>query len=261
MRMGFANTGEHDSQPLSSGATPIVFVIDDDVSMRESLELLISSAGWQPKTFETAQAFLSRPRVLAPSCLILDVTLPDLNGLDLQRRVAAEEANMPIIFISGHGDVATTVQAMKSGAIDFFCETFQCRCAAMRDQKCRGTQRSDAPRRRRAAVVAGAVRNLESARTGSHDPRCSGLVEQAGRFRTGYQRDNGQGTPGTRDAKNAGRLTCRIGRHGEETPRCALAAKIDAHDGFTGTLRSARKKAPADAGGPRRTAQVIAKSE
>lgn len=122
--MGFASTGERYSQQLSSQTTPIIFVVDDDVSVRESLELLISSAGWQPETFETARAFLARPRVLAPSCLILDVILPDLNGLDLQRRITAEEANMPIIFISGHGDVATTVQAMKSGAFDFFAKPF-----------------------------------------------------------------------------------------------------------------------------------------
>lgn len=95
--MGFASTDERDSQPLSSQTTPIVFVVDGGALVRESLELLlISSADRQLETFETALAFLARPRILAPSCLILDVTLPDLNGLDLQRRIAAEEANMPI---------------------------------------------------------------------------------------------------------------------------------------------------------------------
>jgi FixJ family two-component response regulator len=107
-----------------SRTTPIVFIVDDDVSMRESLELLISSAGWQPETFATAQEFLSRPRVLAPSCLVLDVALPDLNGLDLQKRVAVDRIDMPIIFITGYGDVPMTVQAMKAGAVEFLTKPF-----------------------------------------------------------------------------------------------------------------------------------------
>jgi FixJ family two-component response regulator len=107
-----------------SHATPIVFVVDDDISVRESLELLISSAGWQPETFASAQEFLSRPRVLAPSCLVLDVALPDLNGLDLQKRVAADRIDMPIIFITGYGDVPMTVQAMKAGAVEFLTKPF-----------------------------------------------------------------------------------------------------------------------------------------
>jgi len=105
-------------------ATPIVFVVDDDVSVRESLELLIRCAGWQPETFASAQAFLARPRLLAPSCLILDVGLPDLNGLDLQKRVAADRVDMPIIFITGHGDVPMTVKAMKAGAVEFLTKPF-----------------------------------------------------------------------------------------------------------------------------------------
>jgi FixJ family two-component response regulator len=107
-----------------SRAIPIVFVVDDDVSVRESLESLIRFAGWQPETFASAQEFLSRPRVHAPSCLILDVNLPDLNGLDLQKRVATDRVEMPIIFITGYGDVPTTVQAMKGGAIEFLTKPF-----------------------------------------------------------------------------------------------------------------------------------------
>jgi FixJ family two-component response regulator len=107
-----------------SHATPIVFVVDDDVSVRESLELLIRFAGWQPETFASAREFLARPRVLAPSCLVLDVALPDLNGLDLQKRVAADRIDMPIIFITGYGDVPTTVQAMKAGAVEFLTKPF-----------------------------------------------------------------------------------------------------------------------------------------
>jgi FixJ family two-component response regulator len=105
-------------------ATPIVFVVDDDISVRESLELLIRSEGWQPETFASAQEFLAHPRMLAPSCLVLDVSLPGLNGLDLQKRVAVERIDMPIIFITGHGDVPMTVQAMKAGAVEFLTKPF-----------------------------------------------------------------------------------------------------------------------------------------
>jgi FixJ family two-component response regulator len=104
-------------------ATPFVFVVDDDVSVRESLELLIRSAGWQPRAFASAQEFLSRPRALAASCLILDVTLPDLSGLDLQQLVA-DRIEMPIIFITACRDVRTTVRAMKAGAVEFLTKPF-----------------------------------------------------------------------------------------------------------------------------------------
>ena len=107
-----------------SPTTPIVFVVDDDISVRESLEALVRFAGWQPETFASAQEFLSRPPVLVPSCLVLDVSLPGLNGLDLQKRIAADRIDMPIIFITGHGDVPMTVQAMKAGAVEFLMKPF-----------------------------------------------------------------------------------------------------------------------------------------
>jgi len=123
--MTLLSASDHESRSASvSHATPIVFVVDDDISVRESLELLIANAGWQPETFASAQEFLSRPRVLAPSCLILDVALPDLNGLDLQKRVAVDRIDMPIIFITGYGDVPMTVQAMKAGAVEFLTKPF-----------------------------------------------------------------------------------------------------------------------------------------
>ena len=96
----------------------IIFVVDDDVSVRESLELLIRSAGWRAETFESGQSFLSRPRTSVPCCLLLDVTLPGLNGLELQQQLA-ERTDMPIIFITGHGDIPMTVRAMKAGAAEF----------------------------------------------------------------------------------------------------------------------------------------------
>src|SRR5712691_7683018 len=103
--------------------TAIVFVVDDDVSVREALELLIRCAGWQPETFPSAAAFLARPRVRVPSCLVLDVALPDLNGLDVQQRLV-DRTDMPIIFITGYGDVPMTVQAMKAGAVEFLTKPF-----------------------------------------------------------------------------------------------------------------------------------------
>ena len=109
--------------PVISRDTPVIFVVDDDVSVRESLELLILSAGWQPQTFESAEEFLQHSRIDGPSCLVLDVTLPNLNGLDLQKRII-DRADMPVIFITGYGDVPTTVQAMKAGAVEFLTKPF-----------------------------------------------------------------------------------------------------------------------------------------
>jgi len=103
---------------------PIVFVVDDDISVRESLELLIKFAGWQPETFASAKDFLARPRITLPCCLVLDVSLPDLNGLELQKLIASERTYMPIIFITGHGDVPMTVKAMKAGAVEFLTKPF-----------------------------------------------------------------------------------------------------------------------------------------
>jgi FixJ family two-component response regulator len=105
-------------------ATPIVFVVDDDVSVRESLEMLIRCAGWQAETFASAIEFLNHPKTLVPSCLVLDVSLPGISGLDLQKRVAVERMDMPVIFITGYGDVPTTVQAMKAGAAEFLMKPF-----------------------------------------------------------------------------------------------------------------------------------------
>lgn len=110
--------------PLRLDVKPIVFVVDDDISVRESLELLIRCQGWQPETFASAQEFLARPRVRIPSCLVLDFSLPGLNGLELQKRVAVERTDMPIIFITGHRDVPMTVQAMKAGAVEFLTKPF-----------------------------------------------------------------------------------------------------------------------------------------
>src|SRR5262249_7010097 len=107
------------TSPTIFGVTPIVYVVDDDVAVAESVELLIRHCGWQPRTFASAQDFLARDRVVAPRCLLLDVGLPDLNGLDVQQRLVESQAWMPIIFITACRDVPTSVRAMKAGAIEF----------------------------------------------------------------------------------------------------------------------------------------------
>jgi len=117
------------STPPAESSSPantdcVVCVVDDDISVRESLELLIETAGWRPLLFASAQEFLGYPRPEGPSCLVLDVNLPDLNGLELQKRVAVDRIDMPIVFITGSGDVPMTVRAMKAGAVEFLTKPF-----------------------------------------------------------------------------------------------------------------------------------------
>ena len=123
------SVGRADPEPAIKGATmpdvsPVVFVVDDDISVRESLELLLRSAAWKAETFVSAQDFRARPRPAVPCCLVLDVRLPGLSGLELQKQLA-ERTDMPIIFITGHGDVPTSVQAMKAGAVEFLTKPFE----------------------------------------------------------------------------------------------------------------------------------------
>jgi len=111
-------------QSLLEKPLPTVFVVDDDISVRESLELLIREAGWQPELFDSARRFLDHPRPATPCCLVLDVNLPGLNGLDLQEQISGDGPVMPIIFITGYGDVPRTVRAMKAGAVEFLTKPF-----------------------------------------------------------------------------------------------------------------------------------------
>ncbi len=118
--MNLAHTTGSEMGALPTPASmPIVFVVDDDISVRESLELLVRNENWKPETFSSAQEFLNHPRALVPSCLVLDLSLPGLNGLELQKQLAAEHIEMSIIFITGYGDVPKSVQAMKAGALEF----------------------------------------------------------------------------------------------------------------------------------------------
>jgi FixJ family two-component response regulator len=116
---------EPSTSPLATAVNGVVFVVDDDDSVRESLELLLGAVGCQARLFASAHEFLAQPRVDVPSCLVLDVNLPGLNGLDLQQRVVAERPDVPIIFITGGGDVPTTVRAMKAGAVEFLTKPFR----------------------------------------------------------------------------------------------------------------------------------------
>ena len=186
-------------------ATPIVFVVDDDVSVRESLELLIRTAGWQPEAFASAQDFLSCPRATVPSCLVLDVKLPGLNGLELQQQLA-DRTDMPIIFITGYGDVPMTVQAMKAGAVEFLTKPFS-------DDVLLNAIGGAIERSRAALRLefgdAGAAESLcvaDSARTRGDGTGRVRAAEQAGRRRARHQRDHGQGAPGPGDAQDEGRL-------------------------------------------------------
>ncbi|MCP3728491.1 response regulator [Paraburkholderia sp. CNPSo 3272] len=119
-----ARAVEAPSKSSSAQAAPVVFVVDDDVSVRESLEAMIRFAGLRVETFGCAEEFLGRTRTMVPNCLVLDVSLPDLSGLDLQNLIASERTDMPIIFITGYGDVPMTVRAMKAGAAEFLTKPF-----------------------------------------------------------------------------------------------------------------------------------------
>ena len=123
--MGTASIVSPDLRSLSMArVTPTVFVVDDDISIRESLESLITRAGWRAELFASAEEFLASPRASSPSCLILDMRLPELNGLELQQRIAGERSEMPIIFITGCGDIPMSVQAMKAGAVEFLTKPY-----------------------------------------------------------------------------------------------------------------------------------------
>jgi FixJ family two-component response regulator len=141
---------QRSSSSAVSHTAPVVFVVDEDVSARDSLQSLIRGAGWQPEVFASAGEFLAHPRIIAPSCLILDVALPDLNGLDLQRRIVADRTDMPIIFVTGHGDVSMAVRAMKAGAVEFF--TKPCRSEVLLNAIRHAIERSRASMRREAKI-------------------------------------------------------------------------------------------------------------
>jgi len=141
-----------------SHITPVVFIVDDDISVRESLELLIRCAGWQPVSLPSAREFLAYPPVCAPSCLILDVGLPDINGLDLQQQIA-QKYHPPIIFLTGHHDIPASVRAIKAGALDFLIKPF--RAQVLRDLV-GAALAQDCERRARQTALDGLQRRFET---------------------------------------------------------------------------------------------------
>jgi FixJ family two-component response regulator len=193
----------------------IVFVVDDDVSVRESLELLISTAGWRPETFASAQEFLSRPRALVPCCLVLDVSLPGLDGFELQQQLT-ERTEMPIIFITGHGDVPMTVRAMKAGAVEFLTKPF-------RDDVLLDAIRGAIERSRAALRAAGQMQVLRDCYA-SLTPRerevmalvVSGLLNKqvGGELGISEIRDHREGAERPGHAQDESRLSSRPGDHG-----------------------------------------------
>jgi FixJ family two-component response regulator len=119
------NYGIYRTTPRPTADAPVVFVVDGDAAVRASLELLIRDSGWQPCAFASAREFLGSARVRVPSCLVLDLALPGLDGLAVQRQVARERPDMPVLVVTGCADVAVTVQAMKAGAADFLTKPFR----------------------------------------------------------------------------------------------------------------------------------------
>ena len=224
-----ANAATYEANPSSvSDATPIVFVVDDDVSVRRSLELLIDAAGWQVETFASALEFLASPRPVAPSCLVLDVWLPGLNGLDLQERISADRVEMPIIFVTGHGDVPMT-RAGHERRSDRVPDQAVPRRGAVGGH--RAGARAKPSRTRLRSGDAGSSRTASLAqrsRTRSHGVGGRRTVEQAGCRRARHQRDHGEGAPRPRDAEDGRCLVAAPGRHGRkarpESPRKGLAA-------------------------------------
>ena len=195
-------------------ATPIVFVVDDDLTVRESLESLIGTSGWRAETFASAREFLARPQASVPSCLVLDVALPDFSGLDLQKRVAVDRPEMPVIFITGCGDISMSVQAMKAGAVEFLTKPF-------RNEALLDAIRHALGRSRRALEHDATLKTFHDSYA-SLSPRerevmvlvVSGLLNKQVAGELGISEITGEGAPGPGDAKDEGRLAASARQHG-----------------------------------------------
>ena len=192
----------------------IVFVVDDDVSVREALVILFQSVGLQVETFASAQEFLQRERADVPSCLVLDVRLPGMSGLDFQAELAKANIQIPIIFMTGHGDIPMTVRAMKAGAVEFLTKPFRdqdmldaVQLALERDRSgARATEAGPSSRR--------SYRNADPARAGGHGAGDGRSHEQADRRRNRDQRGHGEVPPRQRDAQDGREIAGRTGAHG-----------------------------------------------
>jgi len=194
--------------------TGVVFVVDDDISVRESVDLLIRWAGLDVELFANAEEFLSRRNIDAPSCLILDVDLPGLSGLELQRRLTESGQDLPTIFITGHGDIPMTVQAMKAGAIEFLTKPFVDDDLLSAVEHAHRTQSRRTRRRGGIARAPRPLRLADAARASGDGPGGLRLVEQAGGRRTRHERDHSEGTSRSGDAEDAGGFAARPGEDG-----------------------------------------------
>ena len=195
-------------------AEALVFVVDDDAPMRESLQNLLRSVGLRVEAFASAQEFLRSTRPDVPSCLVLDVRLPGLSGLELQQRLAEGDMAMPIIFITGHGDIPMTVQAMKAGAVEFLTKPF-------RDQALLDAIQQALARDRHSARAAGAERStappvslVDAARAGRDGARGDRAPQQADRGRAGHERGRRESAPPARDGQDGSRFPGRPGPDG-----------------------------------------------
>jgi FixJ family two-component response regulator len=212
---------ERPARPFAAGEEPTVFVVDDDESMREALRSLFRSVKLRVETFGSTADFLRSKLADVASCLVLDVRLPGISGLDFQAELAKVNINIPIIFMTGHGDIPMSVKAMKAGAIDFLTKPF--RDQDMLDAVASALER-DRNRRKeeqRLTELRAHFGGIDRARTGSAGPRHCRADEQAGRRGTGAERDHRQDPSRSRHAKNGGPLAGRPGAHGGTAGRSA----------------------------------------
>ena len=192
-------------------ATPIVFVVDDDVSVRESLAPLIQSAGWQAETFASAKEFLSHPRAHVPHCLVLDVSLPDLSGLDLQDVLAVDRPDMPIVFVTGYGDVPKAVRAMKAGAFEFLTKPFNDNALISAIQNAIDRSRTSLEQKAEMDDLRARYASLSGREREVMELVVAGLLNKQVGGELGISEITVKAHPGASDEEDEGALPCRAG--------------------------------------------------
>ena len=203
--------------PLAPDEPPVVHIVDDDDPLRQGLASLLRSIGLNARTYGSTQGFLQADCLVSAGCIVLDIRLPGMSGLDFQEQLAQLGIRLPVILMTGHGDIPMTVRAMKAGAVDFLPKPFR-----VQDMIDAVTVASAARERRPVPRHCRSVRNAFSARARGHGIGDSGQAEQAGCGRTGTERGDGQNPSRFRDAKDGGPISRRSGSHG----RCAEGSEI-----------------------------------
>ncbi len=206
------------SAPSSSDVdcTPTVFIVDNDISARESLADLIRTSGWRAEAFGSAFGFLERPHMPVPSCVVLDLRLPDLSGLELQRRIAAERSEMPVIFLTGYSDVPVAVQAMKAGAIEFFMKPFDDEELLTAIGRALEASRTRLEHEAELRALRRRHEALERPRAGGDGAGRHGAAQQTGRLRAGHQRNHREGPSRQGHAQDGGEFPGRPDHDGDE---------------------------------------------